>query len=102
MHLRKKFTGMANKVEMEQQFNKLVSCENEMDKMYQKMYGLASLNKAQNKEMDKRINERNPEQFGKLEEQIDEVKNEYRQIKEEFQDQKQINDNTNVQLYELQ
>jgi len=39
-----------------------------MDKMYQKMYGLASLNKAQNKEMDKRINERNPEQFGKLEE----------------------------------
>jgi hypothetical protein len=35
--------------------------EKEMDGIYEKMYGLASLTKKQNSEMDKKINERNPE-----------------------------------------
>ena len=46
--------------------------------------------------MDKRINERNPEQFGKLEEQVEEVKIEYKNLKEGYADKKAIMENSNI------
>ena len=44
-NLRLKFSGLSNKTSMEKQFNKLIANEKEMDVLYERMYGLASMNK---------------------------------------------------------